>query len=154
MQRPLRAGDRVLTVSAFLRSNNEARKRVLLRWHPKLGMWLQPGGHVEADQDPIIALIEECEVEVGINIEPYLRTLRTFGNVDVLPLPVHLTSIAIPAGKPNPGDPEHYMVDMGYLIDLPHQEVKQGIEAVWVDKYSLAKYDMPADVRFFLLHHL
>ncbi len=154
MRHDLRPGDRLFTVSAFLITKDEPRPRALLINHPKLGKWLQPGGHVERGQDPIMALIEECEVEVGIDIESYLRPLANFGNVDVLPLPVHLTSILIPAGKPNPGDPEHYMIDLAYLIRLPHQPVKEGIEAVWVDKIHLALYDMPADVRFFLKHHL
>jgi 8-oxo-dGTP diphosphatase len=105
MRRELREGDRVLTVSAFLITKEVPRPRALLLKHAKLGCWLQPGGHVESDQDPIMALIEECEVEVGIDVEPYLRPLSTFGNVDVLRLPAHLTSIKIPAGKPNPGDP-------------------------------------------------
>lgn len=155
MRRELREGDRVLTVSAFLITKEVPRPRALLLKHAKLGRWLQPGGHVERDQDPIMALIEECEVEVGIDVEPYLRPLSTFGNVDVLRLPAHLTSIKIPAGKPNPGDPEHYMIDMGYLIYIPEPlPVKPGIEAVWIDKTELRKYDMPEDVRFFLKHHL
>jgi 8-oxo-dGTP pyrophosphatase MutT (NUDIX family) len=106
MRRELKEGDRVFTVSAFL-VTVEHPQRVLLIKHPKLGYWVQPGGHVEPSQDPLMALIEEIDVEVGIDIERYLRPLTCFEHVEVLPLPAHLTSIRIPAGKPNPGDPEH-----------------------------------------------
>jgi hypothetical protein len=47
------------------------------------------------------------------------------------------------------------MVDMGYLIRLPHiVDVKTGVEAAWVGKADLGHYDMPDDVRVFLRHHL
>jgi 8-oxo-dGTP pyrophosphatase MutT (NUDIX family) len=154
MPRIIHPGQHVLTASVFLITNNEPVRRVLLRFHPKLGRWLQPGGHVESDQDPITAVVEECDCEVGIDISAYLKPIITLGAAVVLPPPVHLTTIHIPAGKPNPDDPEHYMVDMGYLVRLPHQEVRAGVEADWVDKPSLRKYDPPKDVRYFLEHHL
>src|SRR5688572_1171350 len=154
MRRIIHPGQRVLTASVFLITNDEPVKRVLLLWHAKLGKWLQPGGHVESDQDPIMAAVEECDCEVGIDISPYLKPIITLGAAEVLPLPVHLTSIRIPAGQPNPEDPEHFMVDMGYLVYVPYQEVREGIKAAWVDKHSLRKYAVPEDVRVFLHNHL
>ncbi len=40
----------------------------LLHWHPKLGMWLPPGGHVEANEDPVQAVVREVEEETGIAV--------------------------------------------------------------------------------------
>lgn len=154
MQRALRQGDRVLTVSAFLITSGVPPTRVLLIWHEKLGKWLQPGGHVERGQDPIMALIEEIETEVGINIDHLLRPQYSTGEVDVLPLPVHMTSIKMPAGKPNPGDPEHYMIDLAYIVRLPEQAVKEGVKHAWVSKDELQHYELPDDVRLFLRYHL
>ena len=41
----------------------------LLHWHPKLGMWLPPGGHVEENEDPVQAVLREVEEETGIRVE-------------------------------------------------------------------------------------
>ena len=41
----------------------------LLHWHPKLGMWLPPGGHVEENEDPVQAVLREVEEETGIPVE-------------------------------------------------------------------------------------
>lgn len=154
MRRIIHPGQHVVTASVFLITNDELVRRVLLLYHAKLGRWLQPGGHVESDQDPITAVIEECDCEVGIDISPYLKPIITLGAAVVLPPPAHLTTIHIPAGKPNPEDPEHYMIDMGFLIRLPRQKVRAGVKAEWVDKPSLRKYDPPEDVQAFLEHHL
>lgn len=43
-------------------------KRVLLRLHDKLHLWLVPGGHVELDETPIEAAIREVKEEVGLDI--------------------------------------------------------------------------------------
>lgn len=153
-RRQIKEGDRVFTVSVFL-VTHEKPSRVLLIKHPKLGKWLQPGGHIERGQGPIEALIEECECEVGINLEPYLRTSIVLDEVEVLPVPAHLTAIHMPAGRPNSEDPEHYMIDMGYLVRVPRVlEVKPGIEHVWAARSMLGVLDVPPDIRVFLRHHL
>lgn len=145
---------RVFTVSAFLISNDEAEPRVLLRLHPKLGRWIQPGGHIEPDQDPITALIAEFMEEVGIDLAPFLARPLEVDRVQVLPCPEHLTSIRMPAGKPNPGDPEHFMIDMAYVIRAPHQVVRQGVSAEWFRRDQLENYPMPHDVREFLMKEM
>lgn len=154
MHRELRKGDRVFTVSAFLITRDKPRRALLIKHH-KLDKWLQPGGHVERDQDPIMALIEEFEVEVGINLEPYLRSIAVMGEVEILPAPAHLASILMPANRPNPGDPEHYMIDLGYLIYVPQAlDVKSGVEHIWADRAALGSLNVPPDIRAFLRHHL
>ena len=40
--------------------------RTLLHWHPKVKMWLPPGGHIEANEDPVQAVIREIEEETGV----------------------------------------------------------------------------------------
>jgi 8-oxo-dGTP pyrophosphatase MutT (NUDIX family) len=42
------------------------RKRVLLHYHRKLGKWLPPGGHVEANELPDNAATREVLEETGI----------------------------------------------------------------------------------------
>ena len=42
--------------------------RVLLHKHPKLGKWLPPGGHVEANETPPDAARREVKEETGLDI--------------------------------------------------------------------------------------
>jgi 8-oxo-dGTP pyrophosphatase MutT (NUDIX family) len=73
------------TASAFvLDPNNE----LLLIHHDKLGMWLQPGGHIEpGDSDIIAAARRELHEEVGI-VGAALVTPGIF-DVDVHHIPAH-----------------------------------------------------------------
>ena len=42
---------------------------VLLHWHQKVRAWLPPGGHIEANEDPIQAGLREIEEETGTQAE-------------------------------------------------------------------------------------
>ena len=42
---------------------------VLLHWHPKIGAWLSPGGHVEQNEDPVQAVRREVLEETGLEVE-------------------------------------------------------------------------------------
>lgn len=150
MSRTVQKGERAFTVSALLISNDEQEPRALLRFHPKLGYWLPPGGHIELTEDPIIALIREFKEEVGIDLTSHLKVLATIDHVQVLPLPSYLLSIHAPADKPNPGDPEHYFLDLMYVIRMPCQKPRKGSRAEWIPKRRLSKYPAPANLRYFL----
>lgn len=43
--------------------------KVLMHFHTKTGRWLQPGGHVELDEDPNQAAIREAKEETGYDVE-------------------------------------------------------------------------------------
>ena len=43
--------------------------RVALHWHPKVGAWLPPGGHIEDNEDPVQAVLREVEEETGLVVE-------------------------------------------------------------------------------------
>jgi ADP-ribose pyrophosphatase YjhB (NUDIX family) len=65
------------------------RGRVLLLFHPKLGLWLPPGGHVEAGELPDDAAVREvleetgvrCRLvgEHGVEVEYPRQLIRPFG---------------------------------------------------------------------------
>lgn len=44
-------------------------EKVLLHFHPKLGKWLPPGGHLEANETPPEAARREVREETGLEIE-------------------------------------------------------------------------------------
>ncbi len=43
--------------------------RTLLLWHPKLRMWLPPGGHLEPNEDPVHGALREALEETGLPVE-------------------------------------------------------------------------------------
>ncbi len=42
---------------------------VALHWHPKVKAWLPPGGHIDANEDPVQAVLREVEEETGLAAE-------------------------------------------------------------------------------------
>jgi 8-oxo-dGTP pyrophosphatase MutT (NUDIX family) len=97
-----------LTGSAIVVSA-ERRSAVLLR-HPKLGRWLQPGGHAEAGEDAgeAVALREACE-ETGISGLALLSGAPCPLDVDVHQIPARA------------GEPAHLHLDLRYLVAAPPQ---------------------------------
>lgn len=92
-----------------------ARERTLLLWHRKLSMWLPPGGHCEANEDPVQAACREAEEESGIAVEvippPHLLRLLEAGGPLVLAPPEVILIEEIRA----PGQPFHHHIDHVYF---------------------------------------
>ena len=108
---------------------------VLLVFHPRLGRWVQPGGHVEkGDADVESAARREVAEEVGlIDLEP----------LGIAGLSIHL----IPARADEPQH-AHFDVRFGYrLIEgLPRRG--EGIEDMrWVGVHELSGWPTDASVR-------
>lgn len=80
------------TVSAMILHPSEPK--LCLHFHKKLRKWLQPGGHIELNEDPVQALEHELLEETGLILsdceviepseQPKPRGEKT------LPLPIHL----------------------------------------------------------------
>ena len=69
------------TVSALVFMEDPAR--LLVHFHRKLDVWLQPGGHVEHDENPWQAVIRELREEAGYEIDQ-LEVLHPFTPVQGL----------------------------------------------------------------------
>jgi 8-oxo-dGTP pyrophosphatase MutT (NUDIX family) len=52
-----------VTASAFVVSS----RGVILHRHRRLGIWVQPGGHVDAGEEPADAALRECVEETGLD---------------------------------------------------------------------------------------
>jgi len=100
--------ERHFTVTGFVVDDGH----LLLHWHPKLSLWLPPGGHVDPDEDPVQAVLREVLEETGIACEivPH-QAAHAFGNVSQLPPP--LSMIVADVGE---GDGMHQHIDMAYAV--------------------------------------
>ncbi|MFZ2024836.1 MAG: NUDIX domain-containing protein [Microgenomates group bacterium] len=107
------------TSTAVLVTDTKPRK-VLLGLHQKLQMWLPPGGHQEANENPFECLIREVLEETGFDVTSYLpKSQKLDERVNSLAIPDYLFEEPIPAR----GDTsEHIHMDFVYVIVVPEFE--------------------------------
>ena len=104
-----------VTASAFVLSPK--RDALLLILHEKLGLWLQPGGHVEpSDASVEEAARREAAEEVGL-------TTLELAHPGIFDVDVH----DIPA---RPGQPEHRHFDVRFLFVSPTHAVRPASDAI------------------------
>jgi 8-oxo-dGTP pyrophosphatase MutT (NUDIX family) len=103
-----------VTASAFV--TNPARDALLLILHGKLGLWLQPGGHVEPDDADVLASARrEVREELGLD------AIDVVGD-GLLDVDVH----EIPARG---ADPAHEHFDVRFLFSTAADSFKAGSDA-------------------------
>lgn len=148
-------GEKHYTASIVLRSEEETH-RVLLVHHQKLGVWMPPGGHIEALENPLETGVREVMEETGIDISPYLPQPRTLDERAVaIPLPQYFFEELIEAH----GDqPPHAHLDFIYVVNIPYQEPlleKTEHHAIrWFTKKELDSVTLFHNVREILLEIL
>ena len=103
-------------------------RRVLLRWHPRMEMWMQVGGHFDAGEtDPWIVALREAREETG------LTDLRDAMGSD-RHAPVQIVIVPVPA---HGDEPAHEHADFRYLLvtDSPTAVVQESDAALlrWLD---------------------
>ena len=80
--------------------------RIALHWHPKIGTWLQLGGHADAgEDDPAAIAMREAEEESGLAPRWFPDAHR--------PLLLHVEVVEVPAVA---GEPGHEHADFRYLV--------------------------------------
>ena len=105
------------------------RGRALLHWHPKVKAMLPPGGHIEAGEDPVTAVLREIWEETGLIAEVMAREMPVeFGYPRQIPPPE--TIMVEDIDDPVAGPHEH--VDMIYFCRLKEGEGTEGLRSAWV----------------------
>jgi 8-oxo-dGTP pyrophosphatase MutT (NUDIX family) len=114
---PIRPGEvlRHFTVAVFVVHD----RRVLLHFHRKLGKWLPPGGHIEANELPDDAAIREVLEETGIRA-------RLVGPTGLPEPPVDAPhQLIVPAGiQVEDIYRGHQHVDLVYFAELAAQDAR------------------------------
>ncbi|MCC6215078.1 MAG: NUDIX domain-containing protein [Polyangiaceae bacterium] len=121
------------TASAFVVGPGE--DELLLILHAKLGRWLQPGGHVDAEDATLLAAARrELAEETGL------------AEVDVLSeAPFDLDVHRIPAGRA----PAHLHFDVRYLFRARARALRAATDAAdarWVPLAEVASLERDASV--------
>ena len=129
---------RHFTVTGFLSHEG----RTALHWH-RLQTWLPPGGHIEADEDPIQAVLREVLEETGVRCE-VLNAEDRFPHAEPpqLPPPATIGIYDLPDGDGGLRE-AHQHIDSIYFtrpvagesVELPGGD---GYEWRWVSEAELA----------------
>jgi len=123
-----------ITASGVVLSPDE--QHIILIFHKKLQLWLQPGGHIEAEDENLVsAARREVEEETGL-------TLANDFSSRLLSIDIH----KIPANKT---EPEHLHYDYKFSFKAQQDELAESQENLSVRWHSIQKLFMekkPASV--------
>ena len=109
--------------------------RLLLHWHPKVGEWLPPGGHVDENEDPVQTVLREIAEETGVVAE----VVPTAPPLDLeYPAQVQAPFTIMVEDIDDPVDGYHQHIDMIYFCRLagPARPVNDGWR--WVSRAQIA----------------
>lgn len=113
-------GQKQFTASVWVFTDTKPFK-VLLLHHKKLNVWMQPGGHIEWNENPIEGAIREVQEETGLDISHILLAKEPLDDVSFLiPTPDFVMEQKIPEYN---GVPEHIHVDLEYIVQVPEQSL-------------------------------
>lgn len=130
--------DRDFTVGVFVVKQNE----VLLLKHRKLGVWLQPGGHIEERETPDEAARREVLEETGYRVELIGSEEKVSEESFDLPEPFNVNLHRIKEG--------HWHCDLQYLarVDGREQDYEYEDEFIgWFSREELEDLDMPENAQ-------
>lgn len=109
------------TASAFVIS--PCKESILLILHGKFDIWVQPGGHIDPEDDtPMHAAMRETEEETGLqrkHIEPVNLPHGPIFDIDIHPIP----------SKSKRNEPAHHHFDLRFLFQATDTQLTPGSDA-------------------------
>lgn len=121
--------------------------KVLLVNHPRYGMWIPMGGHIELDEDPEQALYREIEEETGLKVK-ILADKPNFKSKVVKPV---LTPNYVDVHEANP--PHKHISFIYFALSKSDNFVKsdEHTDMKWFSKAELnsPKYGLSESVQFY-----
>lgn len=129
-----------LTASALVINQSS---RVLLIHHNGLKRWLQPGGHLNHNEDPEAGARRELLEETGLGGQ-FVTLLQSPNSSTFNVLPFDVDTHDIPA-NPAKGESEHRHHDFQYIYQLDHKnEQPIVLQEDEVAKYKWVSFDQLA----------
>lgn len=130
-----------ITGSSFVIQNDQ----LLCIYHPYIKKWIQPGGHVDVGERPLIGAMREVIEETGMRV-----TLHPWHSETEMPFDIDVHYI--PA-NPIKNEPEHYHYDFRFLftIDPSKKMLANELEYDWIPFEELDS-DLTAIVHKLRMH--
>jgi 8-oxo-dGTP diphosphatase len=118
--------------------------QVLLVHHRKLGVWLQPGGHIEPNEDPVQAVRREVREEVGLDVEILGEPRFSFSHPEVSVIDPPFTILVEDIDDPTDGRHQH--IDLIYVCRpasaaAPSRPAEYDGKSRWVPVATLRQLD-------------
>jgi len=147
------------TVSAFIVHLN--KEAILLHRHKKLGILIQPGGHVELNEHPWETMTHELEEETGYELSQ-LDVLQARAPIPGLVEEVHPVPVALRTHDFPGENPIHFHTDMafGFVTSeepngVPGEDESQELYWLTADEIrAIPEGQIPPDARTIALHLL
>jgi ADP-ribose pyrophosphatase YjhB (NUDIX family) len=131
------------------------KNKVLLRMHDKYGMWLDPGGHVELDEEPSQAAVREAKEETGLDVS-------LVGSLPNIEVPKDTTLLIPPRFMQRHRVSEtHEHISMIYFATCESDALNPGdgesidnLKWFTAEELKDSKYDIREDIKFYALEAL
>ncbi|SNT41127.1 NUDIX domain-containing protein [Asanoa hainanensis] len=122
------------------------RDRVLLVSHHKIGLWIYPGGHLEADEDPVEGVVREVREETGLRVEVIRAKSFEHPAIRVIPPPFAILDIDMNA----PSSEAHRHIELVYVCrplrgTLTPRLAEVG-ECRWVPALEVGRLETPTEL--------